>query len=201
VAGNYSGPRWARSDSVRPHSFRASNHLRCGRHSIARSRRPCVTWGRASGDPARQICCDVYPQEGQRAFSIASISLFRQRQSCRRGTEFRCSAECGSPIERLYGVARVGFYTYPILGRSELAIQCLSAMDLDLHKRQASGAADHPATRQRLRRCYSTSPPVLADYHLGSTFLDHDPIATALVIALPFVHEDRAYSKPSGNSR
>ena len=49
---------------------------------------------------------------------LPRFRYFRQRQSCCRGSEFRGSAECGSPIERQYGVARVGFYTYPILGRS-----------------------------------------------------------------------------------
>jgi hypothetical protein len=76
-------------------AFGASKHLRCGRHSIARSRRPCVTWGRASGDPTRQIFRDVYPQESQRAFSIAPISLFRQRQSCRRGSDFAVLQSAG----------------------------------------------------------------------------------------------------------
>jgi hypothetical protein len=35
-----------------------------------------------------------------------------------------------------------------------------------------------------------TTPAVLAAYHLGSTFFDHDPIAMTSVIALPFAHED-----------
>jgi FixJ family two-component response regulator len=47
---------------------------------------------------------------------------------------------------------------------------------------------------------YSTLPPVLADYHFGSNFLDHGPIAMRLSIALPFAHDDRAHFTPSSSS-
>src|ERR1700679_3014795 len=49
-------------------------------------------------------------------------------------------------------MARLGAYTYSIVGREQLAIQCLPAVGLDLRERQARRALDHPATNQRLRR-------------------------------------------------
>jgi NADH dehydrogenase FAD-containing subunit len=51
------------------------------------------------------------------------------------GAECRGAAECGNPVKRLYGLARLGFHSCPISGRSKLTIQRLSAMDVDLHKR------------------------------------------------------------------